>query len=246
MGRTRTPAKAAKKSVQKAVPHPAFTATFERVAKLEHNARNVRIHSDEQVAAIGRSILRFGFTNPVLADKDGIVAGHGRVLAALALYKAGHALRLPGGAKVPPGCVPVVDCTGWTKDERQAYVLADNHLSDMGSNDDEALRRELAAITDPDLLLDAGFNDDDLADLGLGGDELFHVPEVSEAEGRNTRTGGDGAKATKTQEGYAEFAVVLTVENKTKLMDALNRIKEKQKLKTNEDALLWLANKHGR
>ena len=43
-------------------------------------ARNARTHSDEQVAQIAGSIREFGFTNPVLIDKEGtIVAGHGRV-----------------------------------------------------------------------------------------------------------------------------------------------------------------------
>jgi ParB-like chromosome segregation protein Spo0J len=46
-------------------------------------ARNARTHSDEQIAQIAGSIREFGFTNPVLLDGDsGILAGHGRVLAA--------------------------------------------------------------------------------------------------------------------------------------------------------------------
>src|SRR5262249_34473141 len=46
-------------------------------------ARNARTHSDAQVAQIAGSIREFGFTNPVLIDgENGIVAGHGRVLAA--------------------------------------------------------------------------------------------------------------------------------------------------------------------
>ena len=49
-------------------------------------ARNARTHSADQVAAVARSIQRFGFTNPVLIDAEGgIVAGHGRVLAAKSL-----------------------------------------------------------------------------------------------------------------------------------------------------------------
>jgi ParB-like chromosome segregation protein Spo0J len=48
-----------------------------------NGARNARTHSDQQVAQIATSIREFGFTNPVLIDeKDGIIAGHGRVLAA--------------------------------------------------------------------------------------------------------------------------------------------------------------------
>ena len=49
-------------------------------------ARNARTHSDQQVAQIAASIREFGFTNPVLInEEDGIIAGHGRVLAAHSL-----------------------------------------------------------------------------------------------------------------------------------------------------------------
>lgn len=51
------------------------------IAELVPYARNARTHSDHQVAEILASMVEFGFTNPVLADADGIVAGHGRVLA---------------------------------------------------------------------------------------------------------------------------------------------------------------------
>jgi ParB-like chromosome segregation protein Spo0J len=54
-----------------------------RCAALIPYARNARTHSDQQVAQIAASIREFGFTNPVLIDEeDGIIAGHGRVLAA--------------------------------------------------------------------------------------------------------------------------------------------------------------------
>ena len=46
-------------------------------------ARNPRTHSDEQVAQIAASIAEFGLDNPILVDTNaGIIAGHGRVLAA--------------------------------------------------------------------------------------------------------------------------------------------------------------------
>ena len=49
-------------------------------------ARNARTHSEAQVAAIAGSIREFGFNNPVLVDgENGIIAGHGRVLAARTL-----------------------------------------------------------------------------------------------------------------------------------------------------------------
>ena len=52
-------------------------------ARLVPYARNARTHSPEQVAQIAASIVEFGFTNPILVDSmDGIIAGHGRLLAA--------------------------------------------------------------------------------------------------------------------------------------------------------------------
>jgi ParB-like chromosome segregation protein Spo0J len=46
-------------------------------------ARNPRTHADAQVAQIAASIKEFGWTNPVLVDgQNGVIAGHGRVLAA--------------------------------------------------------------------------------------------------------------------------------------------------------------------
>lgn len=86
-------------------------------------ARNARKHEPWQVAQIAASIKEFGFTNPVLIDETGeIVAGHGRVMAALKLD-------LPE--------VPCIVLGHLTKTQRKAYVLADNQLAlnsswDMG------------------------------------------------------------------------------------------------------------------
>ena len=62
---------------------PADKAERRKVASLAPYARNSRTHSDEQVAQIAASIKEWGFTNPVLIEPDGgIIAGHGRVMAA--------------------------------------------------------------------------------------------------------------------------------------------------------------------
>jgi ParB-like chromosome segregation protein Spo0J len=78
-------------------------------------ANNARTHSDGQIAAIAASIKEFSFTNPVLIDaQSGIIAGHGRVLAA----------RLLDMAEVP--CIRLPDLTAT---QRRALVLADNKLA---------------------------------------------------------------------------------------------------------------------
>jgi ParB-like chromosome segregation protein Spo0J len=115
-------------------------------------ARNARTHSDEQVAQIAASIREWGWTNPVLVDEDGgIIAGHGRVLAArvLALAEA-----------------PVMVARGWTKAQKQAYLLADNKLALNAGWDDKALSLEIMDLDGMgfDLAL-VGFNPDELSDL---------------------------------------------------------------------------------
>jgi ParB-like chromosome segregation protein Spo0J len=53
------------------------------IERLVPFARNPRTHSETQVAQIAAGIAEFGFDNPILVDtKAGIIAGHGRVLAA--------------------------------------------------------------------------------------------------------------------------------------------------------------------
>jgi ParB-like chromosome segregation protein Spo0J len=132
---------------QEAVAFPPHR--IERVDVLTPYARNARTHSDEQIARIADSIREFGFTNPVLIDGDqGIVAGHGRVLAA---------------KKLGMTEVPVIELSHLTPAQRRAYVLADNKLALDAGWDKELLRGELS-----DLRAD-GF---DLALAGFGGAEL--------------------------------------------------------------------------
>ena len=82
---------------------------------LIHYARNSRTHSDSQVTKIASSIKEFGFLNPVIVDKDnGIIAGHGRVMAAKKL-----------GLKE----VPVLLVEHLTEAQKRAYIIADNRLA---------------------------------------------------------------------------------------------------------------------
>jgi ParB-like chromosome segregation protein Spo0J len=93
-------------------------------------ARNSRTHSDKQVALIAGSISEFGFTNPVLVDgANGIIAGHGRVMAARKLGLA---------------TVPVIELAHLSETQKRAYVLADNRLAEQAGWD-----REMPARTSP-------------------------------------------------------------------------------------------------
>jgi len=131
---------------------------------------NSRTHSDEQVAQVAASIKEFGFTNPVLVDKDNmIIAGHGRMKAAMRL----------GLTEVP--CIRLDHLNDFQK---KAYIIADNKLALNAGWDDELLRLELGQLNDDgfDLSL-TGFDDDELSKLLIpeqidGLTDEDDVPEV--------------------------------------------------------------------
>lgn len=101
---------------------------------------NSRTHTEKQVQQLASSIKEFGFTNPVLVDEDGgVIAGHGRLLAAQMLGL---------------GEVPAITLKGLTEAQRKAYVIADNKLALNSGWDDELLKIELDSLTDLDFDLD--------------------------------------------------------------------------------------------
>ena len=126
-------------------------------------ANNSRTHSDEQVPQIASSIKEFGFLNPVIIDADnGIIAGHGRVMAANKL-----------GIKE----LPCVDASHLSEAQKKAYVIADNKLALNSEWDNELLRIELNVLDEMgfDLTL-TGFSLDELSDFEI--EEL--APEYEE------------------------------------------------------------------
>ena len=113
---------------------PTLAIDYRPIASLIPYARNARTHSEAQVALIAGSIREFGFTNPVLVDgANGIIAGHGRVLAARKLGLA---------------TVPVIELAHLTEAQKRAYVLADNRLAEQAGWDREMLALEVADLTD--------------------------------------------------------------------------------------------------
>lgn len=115
-------------------------------------AMNSRTHSDEQVAQIAASIKEFGFTNPILIDDSaGIIAGHGRLMAAKRLKLSE---------------VPTITLNGLTEAQKKAYVIADNKLALNAGWDTDALTAELRRLQELDFDLDLiGFDSDELAQL---------------------------------------------------------------------------------
>ncbi len=134
----------------------ALTIAYKKIKELIPYCNNSRTHSDEQVLQIASSIKEFGFTNPVLIDdQGGIIAGHGRIMAA---------------QKLKMDEVPTITLSGLSEAQKKAYIIADNKLALNSGWDDELLKIELEQLKELDFDLGLiGFSDDELA-LLMGGE----------------------------------------------------------------------------
>jgi hypothetical protein len=139
------------------------------VDRLRPYERNSRRHSPEQIEQIAASIRQWGWTIPTLAADDGMVlAGHGRLAA---------------GKLLGMTDVPVIVARGWTEQQKRAYVIADNRLTDASDWDDEMLRLELSDLVEGgfDIAL-TGISEDELSKLSVGVDELEQMPQLPDGD----------------------------------------------------------------
>lgn len=144
------------------------------IADLIPYARNSRTHSDAQVAQIAASITEFGFTNPVLIDgAGGIIAGHGRVLAA---------------RKLGMGFVPCLRLDGLSEAQKRAYVIADNKLALNAGWDMDILRGEMLDLRD--------VGEIDLSVLGFDPKELDGILTMDADLGTMPETGSQDEEGT--------------------------------------------------
>ena len=136
---------------------------YKRVDDLIPYVNNSRTHSDEQVTQVAASIKEFGFTNPILIDENnGIIAGHGRLMAA---------------KKLKLEQVPTITLEGLTDAQRKAYVIADNKLALSAEWDFDLLKIEIESLQEDDFKLDLlGFDIDELNEI-LGFDDIAEEDE---------------------------------------------------------------------
>ena len=139
------------------------------VSDLIPYARNSRTHSDVQVNKIASSIKEFGFLNPVLIDKDnGIIAGHGRVIAAQKL-----------GLKE----VPVLQIGHLSDTQKRAYIIADNRLALDAGWDEEMLRVEFAELADNGFNLElTGFELEEISAVDFDESEEVGMPDLPDGD----------------------------------------------------------------
>jgi len=133
-----------------------LSVEYRSISSLIPYLRNARTHSPEQIQQIIAAIKEFGWTNPVLIGEDGgILAGHGRIEAALQMGLAE---------------APCIQLSHLTAAQRRAYIIADNQLALRAGWDEELLKLELSELDAMgfDLPL-IGFSDKELEDF-------LHVP----------------------------------------------------------------------
>jgi DNA modification methylase len=158
---------------------PRLAVEYRPAAALIPYAKNARTHSDAQVAQIAASIREFGWTNPVLVDgENGIIAGHGRLLAA---------------RKLGMSTVPAIELSGLSEAQKRAYIVADNKMALNAGWDNELLGLELGDLASLgfDLSL-TGFDDLEIAALtSLGNAGLIDPDDIPETPEQPTTLPGD-------------------------------------------------------
>ena len=181
--------------------------------RLKPYARNARKHSAEQVEKISKSIATYGFNNPVLVDsEEGIIAGHGRMAAAKALGLTE---------------VPVIVLDHLTQKQRQAYILADNRLAELGQWDEDLLASELGELNAEGFDIDAlGWTQDEVDELTAELDELMEeeVASVADESGPETR----------------KFSLEFEVADYVELSDKLDDLQKRWKLESHEEVFSHL------
>ena len=127
---------------------------------------NSRTHSKAQVAQVVSSIKEFGFTNPILIDEaGGIIAGHGRLMAAKQLELSE---------------VPTITLHGLTEAQKKAYIIADNQLALNSGWDFDMLRVEIEDLQELEFDIDLlGFDDGFLGDL-FGEEKEDYQKEITD------------------------------------------------------------------
>jgi hypothetical protein len=190
---------------------------YKETAKLIPYVNNSRTHSNEQVQQVASSIKEFGFTNPILIDeKDGIIAGHGRLLAS-------QLLKLEE--------VPTIRLVGLTDAQKKAYVIADNQLALNSGWDLEKLKVEFDGLSNLGFDLDLlGFDDSFMDDL-LGKDDTEQEEYTKKID-------------IPTYEPKGEKPEVTELFNDEKTFELVANIKDSNLPQAEKDFLMLAAGRH--
>ena len=174
-------------------------------------ARNARTHSAKQIDQIAASVNKFGFNNPVLIDQNfGIIAGHGRVLAA---------------QKLGMTEIPTITLSHLDENQKRAFVLADNKIALNSGWDANILEEELKKISE-DMIANTGFSDREiqamLSELTETADELNQKINKVKTEFQKR---AEKENDEKTDALDSEFWVCICFKNRKQKDEFLNEFK---------------------
>lgn len=151
------------------MPTVSLKIEYRKTDELIPYAMNARTHSPEQVGQIAASIKEFGFNNPILLDgANGVIAGHGRLLAA---------------QKLGLEQVPCIELSHLSEKQKRAYILADNKIALNSGWDTSFLQIELADLEEYQSVI--GFSEEELNDLGVDDADF---PELSTEDAPHNKT----------------------------------------------------------
>lgn len=206
---------------------PALDVQLVPIAELIPYCRNPRLHSPEQIRQLAGSMKEFGWTMPVLRGEDnGIVAGHGRVMAA-------QLLGWPNA--------PVVTARGWPESKKRAYVIADNKLALNATWDIDLLSTEIEALREEDFDINLlGFSDEDLARMA---DDLT----ANQFQAADQSTGAAASPVTnqvttvRIDADLVALSIPMTPSQRTTILEAVERAKAMFSLQQSGEALCQIA-----
>ena len=198
------------------IPVHCSYARLADVTTLIPNPRNPNKHSDKQVALLAKVIRHQGWRAPITISKRSgfIVTGHGRLAAALLLQVEQ---------------VPIDEQDFATEADEWAHLVADNRLAELADAD-----RSMIADLLKDLDAEGG------VDMDLTGFDMDALDELMKPPAQPDEATDADAEPKQSDDDYSLFELVMLHENKLKLIDALNLIKEKLSIETNELALMTL------
>ena len=171
---------------------PASKVESYQIESLVPYDRNPRMHPDSQIEQLVNSIKQWGWTVPILIDDArNVIAGHGRLEAAKRLGME---------------AVPCVVASGWTEDQRRAYVIADNKLSENSAWDDGAFFNELRILSESDFDLSLmGIEDFQGIDFEPNLEPSYTAYDVNDVTldkaSTNMTSQIDGIQASKSDQG---------------------------------------------
>lgn len=188
------------------------------VGNLKKYSKNSRTHSDKQISQIADSIREFGFTNPILVDENNeIIAGHGRLDAALSLDMES---------------VPVVVVKGLDADQKKALVIADNQLALNAGWDLELLTSEIEQLMDHNYDIDLlGFDEDFIKTIFGDDSELEDDNYTRKIE-------------TPLYEPTGDMPTTDELVDRSKTIELIEKIKEHQLPEDIENFLIAAAHRH--